>query len=82
MGLTIPEGVALYGVRQIDIVACGCTSRGQAIEACKDSARGFEDARAAGELALRQPAHALHHLAQHDQRRWRDHEPNSDMIGS
>ena len=30
-----PEGVALYGVRQIDIVAYGCTSRGQAIRAGK-----------------------------------------------
>lgn len=30
-----PEGVALYGVRQIDIVAYGCTSRGQAIRTGK-----------------------------------------------
>ncbi|TAJ84560.1 host specificity protein J [Reyranella sp.] len=30
-----PEGVSLYGVRQIDIVAYGCTSRGQAIRTGK-----------------------------------------------
>ena len=30
-----PAGVGLYGVRQIDIVAAGCTSRGQAIRAGK-----------------------------------------------
>ncbi|MFO1157282.1 MAG: phage tail protein [Reyranellaceae bacterium] len=30
-----PAGIALYGVRQIDIVASGCTSRGQAIRAGK-----------------------------------------------
>ena len=30
-----PAGVGLYGVRQIDVVASGCTSRGQAIRAGK-----------------------------------------------